>query len=198
MIWYDLIGNNGLADLEWEILTGESLFSDNFEDGDYDGWNEGTGSYTREVTDETAADGSRYSISLTGGSGTNYDGVDIALEHIQPTYVGFYTRPGVTSIHDAMFVLGGDDTTSHQYMVYFYADNNGYFHLNSYTTSVSYEVNIWYHIEFKNIDWTNKTFDCHINDDLIVSGVTFRDQNLADLTQLHLFNYLHFRIKVER
>jgi len=180
------IGNNGLGFLNWEITnTGKPLFIDTFEDGDYNGWMDAGGSYTREVTDQTAADGSRYSLSLTGGSTTHNNGLKYTLPNIQPTYLEFHVRFGSTSIADGYFILSDANGRN---LLLFYGGNTGNLYANEYL-SFPYSSNTWYHIELKDINWTLKTYDLFIDSHLIQENHAFGNSAVADLTTINLYNY---------
>jgi hypothetical protein len=53
-----------------------------------------------------------------------------------------------------------------------------------------YEADTWYHIEFTDIDYTAKTFDYHVNHELIQEDISFRNAGMVDkLYRLDLYNY---------
>jgi hypothetical protein len=178
--------NLGLGQLNWSIKTTGLLFQEDFEDGDYNGWQDGSGSYTRQVVSSTAAAGTTKSFSLTGGSQNHQNGIyKTFTPGLEPEYVGFYIRTSTTSIHNA-FIRLTDGSGSN--FVYIYAQSNGSF--NFYYGSGSYwkpyTTNTWYHFEMKNIDWTAKTFDYYFEGSLVKAGTSFPAVNIS---RIDLYNW---------
>jgi len=177
------IGNDGFANLNWTMLSYVPLFKEDFEDGDYVGWDTG-GSYTREVTSATAAAGTKYSYMNTG-SGTY--GLNTTFAPIQPTYISLYVRTATTSAFDTVF-LARDIALG--YLICFNSLNNGTYRL--YCGSINYyypySINTWYHLEFKDIDWVNKNYNFYINEQLIGHEAHFLTSSLSNITRLDLSN----------
>lgn len=174
------------------ILAGGSviLFEDNFEDADMIGWTPGAGSYTREVTNATAAAGSLFSITLIGGSDSHHDGVVHDLTAITPDNITFYVRSSDTSKTDGYFVVGTGTGFNTQTAVFFYMKNNGQMGIYDGTTlwSTTYSSLTWYKVRFA-FNWTSKQIDYYVNDSLVKNGITFRSTSVSSLTKVYLYNY---------
>jgi subtilisin family serine protease len=165
------------------------IFFDDFESGNYDQWIPTGGSYIREVTSETAANG-KYSFKQNG-SGEHFSGVYTSFDRSTPSTVSFYVSP--TSYYSAhcYFVLGDDDILNNAGIAFFYA-YNGNFRLyasSQVISEVPYNINEWYHIELCNIDYVNKRFDYYINSQLIVANFPFRAQESSCISNIYLYNW---------
>ncbi len=173
------------------VLAGDSviLFEDNFEDGDMAGWMTGSGSYTREVTNATAAAGSLFSITLIGGSDSHDDGIFHDLTAITPDNITFYVRSSDTSKSDGYFVVG-TGTSNDQTAVFFFAKGIGQIGVYDGTTfwGTTYDSLTWYKIRFA-FNWNSKQIDYYVNDSLVRSGITFRSTSVSSLTKAYLYNY---------
>jgi hypothetical protein len=164
------------------------IFGDDFEDGNYDGWTVMGGAYTRQVTNTTAANGTVYSFTQTGGSISHLNGVKQTFDHIKPDRMDFWVRSASTSVADGYFVIGDDNLgAGNSGLIWFYCRGTGYFWVN-YNETFAYAANTWYHVEFV-LDWNARTFDYYVNNSLIAAGIAFRTAETTDLTQLHLYNY---------
>ena len=160
-------------------------FSDNFESGNLSNWVI-DGSDITEITTSTSAEGSRSFHLYDSTSSTHSDGIHATFSDFQPNYVGFYVRSGSTSASDAYFNL---KDSSCGWIIYFYAKNDGTFTLYPSDATYVYNANQWYHIEFKNFDWTNRTFDYYIDGTLIHSSCSFRDScSTANYAELYNFS----------
>jgi hypothetical protein len=186
----DGIPQNFTASTPREFASSKIL-GDDFEDGDYNGWSD-CGSYgIKEVTNTTAANKSDYSYHEYESPPTShYDGIYQELGAAQPGYISFYIRSGSNTTHDAYFVLtssSGDDA------IFFFARGSGNFYVNGNAggdETYSYAALTWYHIEFKNIDFTSKTFDYYVNEVLIKTDIPFRDASIIqNFDRLDLYNF---------
>jgi subtilisin family serine protease len=167
------------------------LFEDDFEDGNFDGWLDGGGSGNREVTDETAANGTRYSYHESNSSGSHFQGVYQELGPIQPGYVGFYIRSGSNTSNDAYVVL---TSSVGEGLIWFFARASGLLYCNGNLEggdeTVPYVANQWYHIEYKNIDFTSNTFDYYVDEVLVKLAIPFRSTAPStDLYRADLYSY---------
>jgi hypothetical protein len=195
------IANGGGSDLAFEIEMSEraavaalgttTLFSDDFEDGDLDGWFDTGGLGVKEVTDETAAVGT-YSYHEYDSPGGHFTGIYQVFSPIQPGYIGFYVRAGSTTASAAYVVFldgGGSD------LIWFFARRTGFFYINADVDgdeSFAYAVNIWYHVEFKEVDFAAKTFDYYVDGVLIKAGIPFRNrETVSAVGRLDLYNLDH-------
>ncbi len=165
---------------------------DGFEDGDFVGWQvvPFTGN-TSEVTDTTASPGGRYSFHhRTVTEWEHMSGVYQDLGPVQPRYISFWVRSGSTSTSDGYFVLRdshGDE------VIWFYATGGGMFYVNADVggdESVPYVAQVWYHIEFRNVDFASKRFDYFVNGQLVRSGIPLRNaDSTTDVARLDLYNW---------
>ncbi len=166
-------------------------YSDGFEDGDYNGWFEDWGYGVREVTNQTAATG-QYSF--------HYNYLEYYEDHLhgihqefepnsQPEYISFYIRSGSTSTSDAYFVML--DSSWWYDIIWFFASQDGKLYINDYAYSnYSYEALQWYHIEFRNIDWSSKNFDFYVDGQLVTEDIPFRNAySVNSIGSLFLYNY---------
>jgi|GEM_PF-3264374 len=177
------IGNDGLANLDWSIYSQVSCFEDDFEDGNYNGWVHGSGTYTRTVTSATAAAGSTYSFTQIGGSSAHRNGVSQNIGVCAPEHISFYIRSASSTAADAyvLFQLGN------QLPMYIYADDNGMFIVNS-LPRFAYSANVWYHIEFSNINWTTHFFDLVIDGAPVQANIPFA-QITNSIDTIYLYNF---------
>ncbi|HEX6851651.1 MAG TPA: choice-of-anchor D domain-containing protein [Candidatus Polarisedimenticolaceae bacterium] len=146
-------------------------FEDDFEDGDAIGWFF-TGRTQLQVTAATAGAGSLRSLRLYGGNGGHDSGVYQTFAGVRPRYVSFWVRPGAAGTATSYVVFEGEFG---DLPLWFYASDNGRFIANDPTyggdASVVYTPGTWYHVEFRNIDFTARTFDYWVNGASIKSGI---------------------------
>ncbi|PCH69915.1 MAG: hypothetical protein COC01_00325 [Bacteroidetes bacterium] len=187
------VSNIGTGQLDYTLsarnFTGAAptaLFTDGFEDGTYNKWQDDGGAYTREVTNTIAAVGS-YSFKLTGGNVVLHDGISKKFTPDTPNYVGFYFNSGATTTFDCIVSVGDSNTTTNNGFIFFYTRNSGTLYLNGNTT-VAYNANQWYHVECKNIDYIAQTFDYYVDDVLIVAGLNFNTAS-SYASEVYFFNY---------
>jgi inhibitor of cysteine peptidase len=172
-----------------------TFFHEGFETGNLSGWTNGSGSYTRTVTDQAPAFGS-YSFMQKSESTdwSHYDGIYHTLPSINPARISFYVKTAQTANSAAGFVVGDDSVTSNNGIIFFqmYSDYlRGYPNVydgESWRAGGACNFNTWCHIEFRNIDWIGKTFDFYVNGALKHEGVPFRSKTTSSLTRLHLYN----------
>jgi hypothetical protein len=180
------IGNNGTADLNWDIYYNYTVFSDDFEDGDYNGWFIGSGGYQRAVTSTTAAAGTTYSYTQNGNS---FYGIGRSFGPNKPNYVGFYTRCARTD-RNASNILLSDTGWS---VTRFYFTSNSTLCLDSengqHYINFPYLADTWYHIEFQDINWKDKNFDLYVNDTLLKTNIPFLKSQASGLATIHLFKH---------
>jgi len=171
-------------------LASPLILRDDFEDSDYDGWLDAGSSGTKEITNATTANGTVHSYQEYSSPLSHFNGIYQEFDSIQPCYISFYIRSGSTSTSDAYWVLqnsSGDD------VIWFFAKNNGYLYINGDMggdESYIYTAETWYHIELKNIDFDSKTFDYYVNEELIKTGISFRNAVYTEeFSRLDIYNY---------
>jgi hypothetical protein len=167
-------------------------FYDGFEDGDFSDWTDGGGFGVKEVTNTTAAKG-QYSFhyQYTGGNG-HFHGIHQDLTPgSQPDYASFYVRPGANNLSAGYFTLYTNGGTTGA--IFFFARSTGFFYVNADVggnESFPYNALQWYHVEFKNIDFTGKTFDYYVDGNLIQAAIPFRNAAVVnDIDRLYLYNF---------
>jgi len=170
----------------WDVVL-PLLFVEDFEDGDYNGWTIGSGSYVRQVTTATAAAGTNRSLTLIGGGG-HYDGISRSFPNLTPSRITFYVRSSDASAHDGYFVFGTGPNISSQ-VVFFYMRGTGSMGIVSGSTyGVPYVADTWYKISFQ-IDWAAREVDYYVNDVLQYSNIAFRAPSVGSISDLYLYNY---------
>lgn len=196
----------GFAQITGDAVTStESIndFYDGFENGSLAGWTLEAGTFyaSRQATSSSSsAAAGTYSLTLQGGRGNGVDvygqhkdGVSHAIDSSTPSYISFYAKTASTNLSSGYFIIGDSTLSSVAYdgAIEFKFSNTG--ELGVYDTAFrsggSYSADTWYFIEFRNINWTTKTFDFYVNGTLKRSAVEFRNKNVTALTQLHLYNY---------
>ncbi|MHA2231106.1 MAG: matrixin family metalloprotease [Candidatus Hodarchaeales archaeon] len=165
------------------LLTGggATIFQDDFEDGSYDGWTTGTGSCTREVTDETAAAGTTYSLTQTGPC-PHYQGMYYTFAPLTPDRVTFHVRTESMGASGYVVLVGSD--TSHR-IVWFYMQDNKIRVVQDRTYSTSCNLLTWYKVDFV-FNWQAKTFAFYVDDGLVAGNIPFRDPGVDSLETIYL------------
>ena len=162
------------------------LFVDDFEDGNYDGWNGGA-RYNKLISNTYAANRTNHSLYLKGGDARYCDGLYRELNNLKPKKVSFYIRSRYRHKHDGYFVIGNG---CYKRAVYFYMRGDGKMvvHDGNDTHERSYNSSFWYKVVF-DLDWTNKTVDYYVNNRLVSSDIPFRENSVESLTRIYLFNH---------
>ncbi len=168
-------------------------FADSFESGSLAGWASSSGAGTRQIVTSTAAAGSRSFYFNNQGDTTHFNGInrDFASGS-KPKSVSFWVRSGSTTTHDGYFVL--TDGTYGDDFIWFFARGGGKFYVNGDLTggdeTFSYQAEVWYRVEFKDLDWTAKNFDYYVNGTLVKANIPFRNPSYVDeMSQLWLYNF---------
>jgi hypothetical protein len=165
-----------------------SLFFESFEDGDYVGWLDAGGTYTRSVTNATAAAGTTFSLVQTSsGTASHQTGLYHTFTNIQPTHIGWWVMATQTSVPSGYFILTSGSTSS--YWGYVYFNGSSMIRLSGVTETASYTANTWYHMEYRNINWTTRTFDFYVNDAPIYTNQPFYSTTLTYIDRLDLYNF---------
>jgi len=190
------IYNNGVGELSYELtidsITGtnpEGIIYDDFEDGNYNDWLMGSGSYTAQVVASDPGNGS-YSLQLTGGNYSFGDGLYQTFTPDTVSYISVYMKPSSTLYYHNFFSVGDNNIYSNYGIIYMYFEGTT-LGLYTYSQSITLPCNLnqWYHIEFKNINFSTKTFDFYVDNVLIQSNFPFCSQTSVNVSQVHLFNY---------
>lgn len=164
-----------------------SSLYDDFETGLFSApWLAGTG-HTVTVNNSNPAEGV-FSMNMTGTSAF-YAGPNVQFTSSQPTSIEWWTKTNNTTVANGYFVVGDAATATNNGIVFCYFNSTSqlrFFNTAGYNYPIV--VNTWYHIELKNINWTNKTFDIYINSVLWQTAFAFRTPASTDMTQVQLFN----------
>jgi len=140
------------------------FFIENFEDGDAVGWSPTSGTLgASAVTNTIAAAGTTYSFNESGAMlyrtlPSSCQPVAVsAWARATDTQLATINFPGIAAINFSAQVSFGP----------------GYITLSGQKTlfSVPYQLNTWYHVELRNIDWEAQTFDVFINDGIVAANV---------------------------
>ena len=167
-------------------------FSDSFESGTLSGWASGSGAGTREIVSTTAASGSKSFHYNYQGSTDHFHGINRDFSPgSKPKNISFWVKSGSTTTHDGYFVL--TDGTYGDDLIWFFARGSGCFYVNGDVggdETFSYQANVWYHVEFQDLDWTAKNFDYYVNGTLVKANIPFRNAAYVDeVSQLWLYNF---------
>jgi hypothetical protein len=161
------------------------LFAEDFEDGDYAGWQVGAAG-PRSVATTDAAAGTLRSFKQSGA-----DGIYRNFLRIEPNRVSWWVMAASNTAASGGFILSPSAGTSDGIAYsYFEADGTivlGHDALGA-SIAVPYAANLWYHLELRNFDWTAKTFDYYVNDTLIRAAAPFRTASAADIGRVDLSN----------
>jgi hypothetical protein len=167
-----------------------ALFAEDWEDGDYNGWTVLSGNYTtRAVQNSVAANGTTWSLQLTGGGGQNTGLSHVFTTPIQPTRVSWWVRAAQTTQPVAYFMMY-PSSSSTDYIAWMYFNNSAQISCRGSGSAIvrTYVVNQWYHIEFRNINWTSRTFDYYIDNVLVQASVGMSGSGTA-VGKLELHNW---------
>lgn len=183
----------GVAILSLMLASGSKatiLFSDNFEDGDMIGWVDGGAACSEATTSDTAANGTMFSMQMSGGGSTHFEGRYHVLANQVPDYIGIWIFPGSNSQANAHFVIGDDSVVSNNGIICFYADSDGRWKINDGISTHdlgTYTANQWYQIEF-HLDWGGRLLSAYVDGSLKGSNIPFRSATTNSLTRVHLYN----------
>jgi len=162
-------------------------FFDGFESGNYANWTPGI-SYTYSVTNAVSANGN-YSLMQTG-SGGHTDGLNYTFTPDTPSYISVNLRTEQSNTFNNYFVVGDAGTSSNLGIIFLYAFQGNYrlYATTNITANTPYNVGQWYNFEFKNINYTTKTFDYYVDGVLVYTSFPFRSTTTVDVSMIHLYN----------
>ena len=180
--------NSGSSVLKWELLNGEELFlEERFDAGALNNWSDFE-NYIVYTGIEGSQERPGTSLYMNGGANGQCDGIRRDIPLSRPRYVSFHINPGPEYLIDTFFVLGGNVTIGIESSVlYCYADGDGRLVVSG-NSDVPYIENIWYHIEFRNINWESETYDYYVNGTLIESGLPFQRGDLDGISTINLYH----------
>ena len=144
-------------------------------------------SFTATTPQGTAASGMGYA-NITGFT-NGYDGIYASFPSSQPEEISFHIFPQNTSFSGYISIGNSPDLTF-QNMFYAYVNFGGQLRVSTWFGTFSYNINNnqWNHVELKNIDWTNNTYDIWINGSLAQAGIFFTDINTPDVNEVNVWS----------
>ena len=163
------------------------LFFDDFEDNNYQEWSRGPGTYTRGVTSTYAANGTKYSFYLKGGSGNPVDGVYRSINNLKPDRIEFYVRSLSNTRADGYFVIGQN---RNKIGVFFYMNDNsemGIYDGNNWHGRRYYSRR-WYKVELY-INWESKTVNYYVDNIWVKTNIPFRSNSVEYFAIIYLYNF---------
>lgn len=139
-------------------------WADGFESGRWsDSWFSPYGTGKSEVTDATAGEG-QYSFHYYGQTeNTHFKGIYQLFEPCQPDYFSFRVRGSAVDQGHAFVTLGNQNNN---HIMWFFNTGTGFWSQTEYPSghaSLRAEPDRWYHIECRNIDWQERTFDYFVD-----------------------------------
>ena len=193
---WTVTNGSGAGGLNYGLVFDDSslVYQYTFENGSIGDFTIPTNVYNSTLATTTASknSGSR-SLELSGYN-YNYD-AELDLNGLKPNYIKYATRSnsytydaGLIDFKDALgrnLFAGTRWRYGDLYITYRGANNIYYY--NYYGT---FNQGDWVEIEFKNIDWTNKTFDFYIEGVLVQGNAMFEDANFATTTPV--LNAMHW------
>tara|TARA_R110002096_G_scaffold86626_1_gene199105 strand:+ start:18337 stop:24243 length:5907 start_codon:yes stop_codon:yes gene_type:complete len=134
----------------------------------------------------TTPDGSS-ALDLTGYTG-GYNGLISPLTSSQPLEVSYYFYTTNTT-YSSYIAIGNSPASTYSNMFYAYC-RYGQMRVSTWFGTYYYTINNnqWNHVNLKNIDWTNHTFDLYLNGSLSQTGLSFADINIPSVNEIHLWN----------
>ncbi|MBN2529570.1 MAG: hypothetical protein JXR76_24490 [Deltaproteobacteria bacterium] len=154
----------------WNVLT------------QHDGWSwfeDATASLG--VTSVTAADNSSNSFQLetSGFSGAEYN-----FDTLHPSTISFWVMFPSTNLNSGFFVTDENDAT----VLYMQFWNTGSITCSGLGSIGQWQPMVWQHIEFRNIDWGQGTFDTFIDGANAAANQAFVVSTATSLSTLAIYN----------
>jgi subtilisin family serine protease len=166
-------------------------FSDGFEDGSLAKWDTGVYPGLRETTTDNAGVGTTSLHLKNTGADSHRNGLTRTFPAgSKPRHISFWVRTASTTAHSGYFVLR--DSYYFEDVIWFFAEGNGRFYVNNNVggdSSYAYQANIWYRVEFRNMDWDTGRFDYHVNGSLVKASIPFRSYYRAQADSVNLYNF---------
>ena len=186
----------GILTYDFNVLDSNTYFDWDFEDGTLEGFQPSNTFTTLTNSTASSAEGSR-SLYFSGAQSSTP--VKRDLGDIQPKNVGYHTSVGYTGYRGGYTQIF-DSNNGYGIFLNTYWNSSGYFYLyyRSATGVVSSEVITTYttgdfvHVEFRNIDYTARTFDLYLDGTLNKAGLKFLSTALTDpilLGEARMYNY---------
>lgn len=181
------IYNNGSGQLITSIDGASSVIStgsffDGFEDGTYNNWNV-VGSNNYQVITSNPATGN-YCLAITGSPSSG-------LEHtFTPDTIDYFSiklrSDDVSGTSNYCYV--GD--ASYNWGIGYIYHNGSNQYIVGGSNNIGHTItNQWTFIEFKNINYSSKTFDVYADGNLIYTSMGFNNTSVNGMSEINLFNY---------
>lgn len=192
------IGNTGLSDLTYnldliQISNNHANFFEGFESGNISTWTDLGGPYTMTVTTNAPASGS-YCFGMTGGANNYYDGVSHGFPSSQANYISYKVKSPVGSPtwNCGVNIGHSSDIVSNGAIADSWIDNGSmtiYLWCGNGTFTYPMTQGTWYTIEYRNINYTAKTFDFYVNGNQVAANCVFWNTNITSIDVIHLMGY---------
>lgn len=165
-------------------------FFDGFESGDYSPtWSVGSGISVAEVTSTNPASG-LYRLEGTGGTFSHLNGFSTTISPVTPSVISWDIFP-TGNVSTNYFVAGNSSVsaTNCVFFIYWQGSTGNIRFVSSMDLSYPATPGQWYHIELRNINWIQHTFDIWVNDALVQAAFPFRSNTQNNISRLHLYNF---------
>jgi hypothetical protein len=175
----------------------DALFVEDFEDGDFAGWQAspaGKSGYTVSATTTDGAAGTLHSLmqKKTSTGPASFDGIYQTFADLKPKRISWWVMTASTTAASGGFSLSASAVGTSDWIAFSYFKEDGMLMLLYETpassVAIPYSPNVWYHIELRNLDWTAKTFDYYVNGALLRAAAPFRTSSATVIRRLDLFN----------
>lgn len=163
-------------------VTSTGSFFDGFEDGTYNNWNV-VGSNTYQIITSNPATGN-YCLAITGSpsSGLEYTFTPDTID-----YFSVKLRSDDISGTSNYCYVG--DVSYNWGIGYIYHNGSNQYVVGGSTTINHTITNLWTFIEFKNINYSARTFDVYADGNLIYTSMGFNNAGVNNMSEINLFNY---------
>lgn len=186
--------NAGVLTASFEIFDTNGTQRIHFDDDDEGVYfSPGT---TGTVTRSTSAVQGSHSLQLSNSSTTNRAHIPVpgGGTGYQPTYFSYKTRASSSSFRAGMTGLAGDFSSSPSILGYTFWLWDGRLGIRKRSTNgvagweyLTNTLGNWAHVEYKNIDWVNQTFDIYVNGTYIDSYDFLNSFN--SVSHVNIVNY---------
>ncbi len=194
-----VINNSGLSNLTYYLTTSQPknnvVINEDFESGLITFQNLSANTLFKSiVTNSTAPSGNSY-LEVTGKN--NFQkGLYKKLNTTWPDYISYWTSSDTITQHHSRVAFGNRQATNNFSFLFYssfltnelriwdgtFSPPTGWDYIQTRNTGQ------WYHIEYKNFDWVNKSFDLFVDDTLRLAGALLANQPSNGLSEISLGN----------
>ncbi len=157
---------------DWIASPAPPLFGENFECGDYQGWQVVDGA-SPAVDSALGANGSSYSLRDDDSQGDQFSCLFHTLSSLQPTSIRYFVRTSAAYQYSAFVSFNSDPVTPDGNVVMYTALWQSGYHWAHGISDVAYAANTWYKIELRNINYSDRTFDFWVDGSEARTGLEF-------------------------